>query len=74
MVIVDPPRAGLDNKTIDNIKRIAADTVVYVSCDPATLGRDFKYLSDTYDVIEVKPYNMFPRTYHIENFVLLRKK
>lgn len=74
MVIVDPPRAGLDNKTIDNIKRIAADTVVYVSCDPATLGRDLKYLSDSYDVIEVKPFNMFPRTYHIENFVLLRRK
>ncbi|MBQ3511498.1 MAG: 23S rRNA (uracil(1939)-C(5))-methyltransferase RlmD [Bacilli bacterium] len=74
MVIVDPPRAGLDNKTIDNIKRIAAETVVYVSCDPATLGRDLKYLSDSYDVIEVKPFNMFPRTYHIENFVLLRRK
>ena len=73
MVIVDPPRAGLDNKTIENIKRIGAETLVYVSCDPATLARDLNYLEDFYEVIEVKPYNMFPRTYHIENFVLLKK-
>lgn len=74
MVIVDPPRAGLDTKTIDNIKRIGSDILVYISCDPATLGRDLNCLGDFYDVFEVKPYNMFPRTYHIENFVLLRRK
>ena len=74
LVIVDPPRAGLDNKTIDNIKRIGADTLVYVSCDPATLGRDLKLLEDEYEVLYVKPFNMFPRTYHIENFVELKKK
>ena len=74
LVIVDPPRAGLDNKTIDNIKRIGADTLIYVSCDPATLGRDLKLLEDEYEVLYVKPFNMFPRTYHIENFVELRRK
>lgn len=74
LVIVDPPRAGLDNKTIDNLKRISADAIVYVSCDPATLGRDLKMLSSDYEVIYVKPFNMFPRTYHIENFVQLRRK
>lgn len=74
MVIVDPPRAGLDNKTIENIKRIGADTVIYVSCDPATLGRDLKLLESDYEVVYVKPFNMFPRTYHIENFVELKKK
>lgn len=74
MVIVDPPRAGLDTKTITNIKRIGAETVVYVSCDPATLGRDLKLLDDDYEVVWVKPYNMFPRTYHVENVVLLKRK
>ena len=74
LVIVDPPRAGLDNKTIDNIKRIGAETLIYVSCDPATLGRDLKLLEDEYEVLYVKPFNMFPRTYHIENFVELRRK
>lgn len=73
LVIVDPPRAGLDNKTMDNLKRIAAKTIIYVSCDPATLARDLKVLSSDYEVVYVKPFNMFPRTYHVENFVYLRK-
>ena len=74
LVIVDPPRAGLDLKTIENIKRIGSKTLVYISCDPVTLGRDLKELVSDYDVLEVKPYNMFPRTYHIENFVVLKRK
>ena len=74
LVIVDPPRAGLDSKTIGNIKRIGAKDLIYISCDPVTLARDLKELSDFYNVVEVKPYNMFPRTYHIENFVYLKRK
>ena len=74
MVIVDPPRAGLDKNTIHNIKRIGADIVLYISCDSVTLARDLKLLSSDYDVVCVKPYNMFPRTYHIENFVKLKRK
>lgn len=74
MIIVDPPRAGLDTKTLDNIKRIGAKTVVYVSCDPVTLGRDLKILDTDYEVIEVKPYNMFPRTYHVECVSILHRK
>lgn len=74
MIIVDPPRAGLDTKTLENIKRIGAKTVVYVSCDPVTLGRDLKVLGTDYEVIEVKPYNMFPRTYHVECVSILYRK
>lgn len=74
MVVVDPPRAGLDKKTIDNIKRIGSKDLIYISCDPVTLARDLKELGSDYEVLEVKPYNMFPRTYHVENFVLLRKR
>lgn len=74
MVIVDPPRAGLDSKTIEYIKKIGAKDLVYISCDPVTLGRDLKELSSDYEVLEVKPYNMFPRSYHVENFVVLKKK
>lgn len=74
MVVVDPPRAGLDSKTIENIKRIKASDVVYISCDPVTLARDLRELSDVYDIVEIKPYNMFPRTYHVENVVCLRIK
>lgn len=71
MVVVDPPRAGLDPKTIEYIKKIGAKNLVYVSCDPVTLGRDLKALSTDYSIIEVKPYNMFPRTYHVECVCLL---
>lgn len=73
LVIVDPPRSGLDSKTIENICRIGAEKVIYISCDPVTLARDLKSLSESYDVLFVKPYNMFPRTYHVENVVLLEK-
>lgn len=74
MIVVDPPRAGLDNKTIDNIKRINPKDLIYISCDPVTLARDLKLLSELYEVVVVKPYNMFPKTYHVENFVLLKRK
>ena len=74
MIVVDPPRAGLDNKTIDNIKRINPKDLVYISCDPVTLGRDLKLLSDMYDVAVVKPYNMFPKTYHVESVVVMVRK
>lgn len=74
LVIVDPPRSGLDNKTIENICRIGAEKVIYISCDPVTLARDLKSLSKNYDVSCVKPYNMFPRTYHVESISVLERK
>ena len=74
LVIVDPPRAGLDLKTIEHLKRINPTTIIYVSCDPSTLARDLKDLSTDYNVKYVQPFNMFPRTYHVENVVKLEKK
>lgn len=74
LVIVDPPRAGLDPKTIEHLKRINPTTIIYVSCDPSTLARDLKELSTDYNVKYVQPFNMFPRTYHVENVVKLEKK
>ena len=74
LVIVDPPRAGLDPKTIEHLKRINPTTIIYVSCDPSTLARDLKDLSTDYNVKYVQPFNMFPRTYHVENVVKLEKK
>ena len=74
LVIVDPPRAGLDLKTIEHLKRINPTTIIYVSCDPSTLARDLKELSTDYNVKYVQPFNMFPRTYHVENVVKLEKK
>jgi len=73
-VIVDPPRSGLDNKTKDFLKTIASSSIIYVSCDPATMARDLKDLSDSYDVKYIKPFNMFPRTSHVETVSVLCRK
>lgn len=72
LIIVDPPRAGLYKKTIQYLNDIAAQNIIYVSCDPATLARDLQLLNDSYEVIEVKTFNMFPKTYHVESVCLLR--
>lgn len=74
LVIVDPPRAGLDNKTKNYLKEINSSEIIYVSCDPMTLARDIKDLSDTYKVKYIKPFNMFPRTYHCESIAVLERK
>ena len=74
LVIVDPPRAGLDNKTKEYLKKINSNEIIYVSCDPMTLARDIKDLSDIYKVKYIKPFNMFPRTYHCESVAVLERK
>lgn len=73
MIIVDPPRSGLDQKTIENIKRLSPSNIVYVSCDPATLARDINLLKE-YEVVEVTPFNMFPRTYHVECVCVMERR
>ena len=74
LIIVDPPRAGLDPKTKDYLKEIKSNTIVYVSCDPVTLARDLKDLSATYNTKSIKPFNMFPRTYHCESITVLERR
>lgn len=74
VVIVDPPRAGLDPKTIKYLISIAPEAIIYVSCDPVTLARDIKNLSDSFDAISITPFNMFPRTYHCESITVLERR
>ena len=73
-VIVDPPRKGLGEPVIAQIKMLGAPKLVYVSCDPATLARDLKMLRSDYTIDKVQPVDMFPMTYHIENVVLMSKR
>ena len=73
LIIVDPPRSGLDKKSIDNILRIGAKDVIYISCNPNTLVRDLKELTNNYDIKEVSIADMFPNTYHVETIVFLSK-
>ena len=73
-IIVDPPRAGLDKKTINYLKKINPKKIIYVSCDIMTLSRDLKELQEEYNIVKVKPFNMFPRTYHVETVSVLCRK
>ncbi|MBR2180521.1 MAG: 23S rRNA (uracil(1939)-C(5))-methyltransferase RlmD [Oscillospiraceae bacterium] len=75
-IVVDPPRKGLSPEVITEIKRMSPETVVYVSCDPATLARDLKIFEEdkSYTAISVQPVDMFPRTKHVETVVLLHRK
>jgi 23S rRNA (uracil1939-C5)-methyltransferase len=73
-IIVDPPRSGLDNITKKSILTLKPEKLIYVSCDPVTLARDLNYFTDLYDVISIKPYNLFPRTYHVETITILQLK
>lgn len=74
LIIVDPPRSGLDKKTINNIKRINPKEIIYVSCDPMTLVRDLKELKEDYLIKEITPVDMFPNTHHVECVCLLCRK
>ena len=72
VVMVDPPRRGLDNKSIENILKIKPDRLVYISCNPATMVRDLAKFEDVYEIIEIQPVDMFPFTSHIENISILK--
>ena len=73
VIVVDPPRKGLDNVTIENIINIKPKKVIYISCNPATLTRDLSKLEETYDIKSIQPVDMFPFTSHVENVALLVK-
>lgn len=74
VAVVDPPRKGCDPKLLDALIHAQPERIVYVSCNPATLARDLRYLSDRgYKVQEVQPVDMFPQTSHVECVVLMSR-
>ena len=72
VVMVDPPRKGLDSRSIDNILKIKPDRVVYISCNPATLVRDLAKFEENYVIEEIRPVDMFPFTKHVECVAVLQ--
>lgn len=75
VIILDPPRKGCDQATLDAVVEMAPERVVMVSCNPATAARDAKILAEGgYLVQRVKPVDLFPRTKHVETCVLLSHK
>ena len=74
VVFLDPPRAGCDEALLDAVVAAGPDRIVYVSCDPATLARDVKYLGERgYRFVEATPVDMFPWGEHVETVVLMSK-
>lgn len=74
IIIVDPPRVGLDSLALSQILNIRPKKLVYVSCDLMTLARDLKLLSNDYDILELTPVDMFPYTAHVESVCALKLK
>lgn len=74
VVITDPPRAGMHADVIERLREMAAQRIVYVSCNPATQARDLQLLDDLYEVKIARPVDMFPHTHHVENVVVLEKR
>jgi len=73
-VILDPPRAGCDQKLIEKLNEVLPETIIYLSCNPITQARDIAMLKDNYEIKKVTPYNFFPRTPHIESLAVLVRK
>ena len=74
VIITDPPRDGMHKDVIEQLLKIGADKIVYVSCNSATQARDLALLDEQYKVTRVRPIDMFPQTHHVENVVLLEKR
>ena len=74
VVIVDPPRSGLSELSINEVISVGANRVVYVSCDPVTLARDLNIFKEYYDIKEISLFDLFPNTHHVESVCLLERK
>lgn len=74
VVILDPPRGGMHSVTVKDVLELSPQKIVYVSCNPSTQVRDIKMFAEGgYKLIKIRPVDMFPHTYHIENVALLIK-
>ena len=74
VIITDPPRDGMHKKVVEQICKIGAKRVVYVSCNSATQARDVALMDSMYKVTKIQTVDMFPQTHHVENIVILEKK
>jgi 23S rRNA (uracil1939-C5)-methyltransferase len=68
IIILDPPRAGLDRLAMDGLLALKPEIITYISCDPATLSRDaHRLVIGGYQLTQITPFDLFPQTYHIES-------
>ena len=73
LVVLNPPRSGVDERVTEVLQAVGPPRLIYVSCDPATLARDIGRLSSSYEVVNVRAFDLFPQTAHVEVVVVLRR-
>ncbi|MDD8021019.1 MAG: 23S rRNA (uracil(1939)-C(5))-methyltransferase RlmD [Acidobacteriota bacterium] len=73
VALVDPPRKGLDPELIATLKRLPVRSIFYLSCDPATLGRDLNRFLPEFQPVEIRGFDFFPRTPHLEVLTRLER-
>lgn len=73
-IIMDPPRSGSDKKSLNSILEIEPKQIIYISCNPVTLARDYNTLNEKYNIKEITLFDMFPNTYHVESLMVLERK
>ena len=73
IIILDPPRKGCSSESLDYAKKLCKGHIIYVSCNPATLARDLKYLrKNGCEIVSIQPFDMFCHTYHIESVAIIK--
>jgi 23S rRNA (uracil1939-C5)-methyltransferase len=75
-VVLDPPRGGCSARVLGEITSALPESIVYISCNPATLGRDVNFIMKTerYEVAAIRAFDLFPQTAHVETVLTLRRK
>ena len=74
ITILDPPRKGCSRESLDYVYELSKDTIIYVSCNPATLARDLNILQNKgAKIISLQPFDMFCHTYHVETVAIIKK-
>lgn len=74
VIILDPPRSGIDKNSLKIINELLPNKLIYISCNPVTLSRDLRELSNNYNIVEITPFDMFPMTHHVESVCVLKLK
>jgi 23S rRNA (uracil1939-C5)-methyltransferase len=75
LVVLDPPRAGLEPDALKHLNRIGSERIIYISCEPPTLARDLAaFVAAGYEISSVQLFDLFPQTFHIESVVRLRRR
>lgn len=74
LVVLNPPRGGVEARVTEVLREAGPPALIYVSCDPATLARDLARLSPSYEVVDVRAFDLFPQTAHVEVVVVLKRR